>query len=469
MYLVLGHPGTGKTTLALQFLLDGARAREATLYITLSETAAEVRGAARSHGWSIDAITLYELEAAQKVLGLEEERTMFDPSEVEFRETTRSILDTLDRVKPKRVVFDSLSELALLARDALPFRREVLLLKKKLLDLGATALLLSDRTTPESDRQLQSLAHGVLTLEELAPEFGAGRRRLRVTKLRATSYPGGFHDLRIETGGLVVFPRLVAAEHEREHPTAPLASGVQGLDRLLGGGLDPGTSTLVMGPAGSGKSSIMMQFANACMRDVGPATAFLFDERIDSLVARSESFGLPLQQYMRAGKLHLHQVDPAQLSPGEFAAKVRAAVEEHGSRFVAIDSLNGYIHAMAQERHVALQLHELLSYLDAQGVVTMLILAQQGLVLARESPVDVTYMADTVILARFFEHAGRLRRALSVAKKRRGPHEDWIREFRITSSGIDVGEPLRQFEGLFSGAPVFTGERSALLEESEDA
>jgi circadian clock protein KaiC len=465
MYLVLGHPGTGKTTLALQFLLAGVAARERTLYITLSETAGEVRTAAGSHGWTLDGIHLYALESAQEVLGLHEERTMFDPSDVEFRETTRSILDTLERVRPQRVVFDSLSELSLLARESLAFRREVLLLKRKLLDLGATALLLSDRTTPESDRQLQSLAHGVLTLEELAPDFGAERRRLRVTKLRATSYRGGHHDFRIETGGLVVFPRLVASEHRRDFSRDRLSSGVTGLDSLLGGGLDPGTASLLMGPAGSGKSSIMMQFAAACVRDGGSASVFLFDERAESLLHRGEAFGLPVHEYVRTGKLHLHEVDPAQLSPGEFASLVRDAVEQRSAGFVGIDSLNGYLHAMVEEQHVALQLHELLSYLDAQGVITMIVLAQHGYVMAKETPIDVTYVADTVLLARFFEHSGRVRRALSVVKKRRGPHENWIREFVITSAGIHVGEPLREFRGLFSGVPVFTGDRDELMED----
>jgi circadian clock protein KaiC len=467
MYLVLGHPGTGKTTLALQFLLEGVRRGEPVLYITLSETASEVRTAAASHGWTTDGIDLYELTAAQEVLGLDEERTMFDPTDVEFRETNRAILDTLARVKPKRVVFDSLSELALLAREALAFRREVLLLKRTLLDLGATALLLSDRTTPDSDRQLQSLTHGVLTLEELAPDFGAERRRLRVTKLRATSYRGGHHDFRILTGGVTVFPRLVAAEHTRDFDLTPLSSGVPQLDALLGGGLDPGSSTLLMGPAGCGKSSVMMQFAHAAVQSLGPATVFLFDERIESMIHRSESFGLPVKEYLSSGKLQLHQVDPGQLSPGELAVRVRQAAQE-GSRFVAIDSLNGYMHAMSGERDVALQLHELLSFLDGQGVISMLLLAQQGHIAAQTSAIDVTYIADTVIIARFFEYGGRIRRALSVVKRRRGPHENWIREFRISSQGIDVGEPLRTFRGLFTGSPVFTGERGALLEDGGD-
>jgi circadian clock protein KaiC len=468
MYLVLGYPGTGKTTLALQFLLEGVRCGEPVLYITLSETASEVRTAAASHGWSLDGMDLYELTAAQEVLGLDEERTMFDPSDVEFRETNRAILDTLDRVKPKRVVFDSLSELALLARESLAFRREVLLLKRKLLDLGATALLLSDCTSPDSDRQLQSLTHGVVTLEEVAPDFGGERRRMRVTKLRATSYRGGYHDLRILTGGITVFPRLVAAEHDAEFDSTPLSSGVEQLDALLGGGLDPGTSTLLMGPAGCGKSSIMMQFAHAAVRSIGPATVFLFDERLESMLHRSHSFGLPVHEHIRAGKLRVHQVDPGQLSPGELAVRIRKAVMEDGSRFVAIDSLNGYLHAMSGERDVPLQLHELLSFLDGQGVISMMLLAQQGHVTAQSSPIDVTYIADTVIITRFFEHGGRIRRALSVAKRRRGPHEDWIREFKISSHGIDVGEPLRSFHGLFTGAPVFTGERGALLQDGGD-
>lgn len=468
MYLVLGHPGTGKTTLALQFLLDGLRAGERTLYVTLSETSAEVRGAAASHGWNLDGVELFDLAAAQHVLGLEAEATMFDPTDVEFRETTRAIREALDRVQPQRVVFDSLSELALLARDTLAFRREILMLKQKLADLGATTLLLSDRTTPEFDRQLQSLAHGVLTLEELVPEFGAERRRLRITKLRATAYRGGYHDFRIETGGLVVFPRLVASEHSQSYDATPLSTRIEGLDSLLGGGLDPGSTTLLVGPAGCGKSTLMMHFADAAVRARGPATIFLFDEQVDSLLRRARAFQLPVAN--EVGKsLHVHLVHPGELSPGEFAHRVCHAVEVEGSRFLAIDSLNGYLHAMTEERHVALQLHELLAYLDAKGVIAMLVLAQQGLFAGSTAPIDVSYVADTVILARYFEHAGRLRRALSVTKKRAGPHENWIREYSIGADGIAVGSPLRSFHGLFSGTPTFTGERDDLLGDGKDA
>ena len=462
LYLVLGHPGTGKTTVGMQFLLAGVRRGERVLYVTLSETAAEVRGMAHSHGWSMDGIDLYELTAAQQVLGLNEEPTMFDPSDVEFRETSRSILEEVRRVEPQRVVFDSLSELSMLARDPLAFRREVLLLKQALLDLNATALLLSDRTTPDTDRQLQSLTHGVLTIEELAPEFGGDRRRLRVTKLRATAYRGGYHDLRIATGGMIVYPRMVSAEHGRTFSKERVSSGIENLDALLGGGLDTGTTTLVMGPSGSGKSSIMAQYAEASLAHGGKATILLFDEQVESFIHRAESLGMPLARHVKSGSLSLRQIDPAELSPGEFAYSIQEAVDS-GSTFIAIDSLNGYLHAMSEERFVVLQLHELVSYLNQQGVTTMMLLAQHGLMNIPEAPIDLTYISDAVLLTRYFEHAGKFRRALSVMKKRQGEHEDWIREFRITSSGIHVGEPLQAFRGLFSGTPVFTGEKTALL------
>jgi len=467
LYLVLGNPGTGKTTLGMQFLVDGVRRGERTLYVTLSETASEVAALARAHGWSTDGIELYELTAAQQVLGLDDGPTMFDPSDVEFRQTSRSILDQIERVRPHRVVFDSLSELSLLARDPLAFRREILLLKRALMAGGTTALLLSDRTTPDTDRQLQSLTHGVLTMEELAPDFGAERRRLRVTKLRATRYRGGYHDFQIETGGLAVYPRLVAAEHGRAFSREPIATHILGLDRLLGGGLDPGTTTLVMGPAGSGKSSLVTQFALASVDKGTRGSLFLFDEGLDSFVHRTESFGLPLTRCIQEGRISVRQVDPAEISPGQFVHMVRHEIEVEGSRFFAIDSLNGYLHAMSEERLVVLQLHELLSYLNGQGVTTMLVLAQHGLVTPLSGPIDITYIADSTILTRFFEHAGRIRRALSVLKKRRGVHEDWIREFQITSQGINVGQPLEAFQGLFTGVPVFVGNREALLGDDD--
>jgi circadian clock protein KaiC len=464
LYLVLGHPGTGKSTMGLKFLLEGVRQGETVLYVTLSETADEVRGMAASHGWSLEGIHLYELTAAQQVMGLNEEPTMFDPSDVEFRETSRSILEQIERLRPQRVVFDSLSELSLLARDPLAFRREVLLLKQALIEQHTTALLLSDRTTPDTDRQLQSLTHGVLTMEELSPEFGGERRRLRVTKLRATAYRGGYHDFRIERGGLVVYPRLVSAEHGRPFSTKAISSGIANLDALLGGGLDPGSTTLLMGPSGSGKSSIMAQFAVASLASGSKATLFLFDERVESFVHRAEAFGQPVAKLIEEGSMHVRQVDPAELSPGEFAHLIRSAVEA-GSEFIAVDSLNGYLHAMAEERFVVLQLHELISYLNGQGVTTMLLLAQHGLVNATDAPLDITYIADAVVLTRYFEHAGKFRRALSVLKKRRGEHEDWIREFRIAPEGIVVGEPLREFQGLFTGTPVFEGDKGTLLKD----
>lgn len=454
MFLVLGHPGTGKTTLGLQFLLEGRAQGETTLYISLSETEDEVRGVAQSHGWNFDGIHIYDLTAAERVLGLQEEQTMFDPSEVEFRQTSQSILAQVEQLRPTRIVFDSLSELALLARDTLGLRRELLMLKQAFMKWGATVLLLSDTTVPDADRQLQSLAHGVLIMEELTPEYGGDRHRLRVQKLRGTRFRGGYHDYIIDTGGLTVYPRLVAAEHWRGFPSEPLCSGLAELDALTGGGLARGSSTLLMGPAGCGKSSLLALYAAAALGQGEKAAVFLFEEGIASFLGRARNIGLPLDEYVESGALKLRQIDPAELSPGQFVHEVRDAVENTGVRYVGIDSLNGYVYAMPQERFLTLHVHELLSYLNQQGVTTVLVLAQHGLVGSMSTPADVTYVADAVLLLRFFEAAGQVRRAISMIKKRGGHHEELIRSFEIQRNGIEVGGPLEDFHGIFTGVPV---------------
>jgi circadian clock protein KaiC len=467
LYLVLGHPGTGKTTLGMQFLREGAIKGERVLYVSLSETKTEIHQVASSHGWSLDGVDLYELTAAEQVLGLDRESSMFDPSEVEFRETSRSIVQQIDHIRPSRVVFDSLSELAMLARDPLAFRRELLMLKQVFIERGSTVLLLSDQTTPDADLQLQSLTHGVITLEELAPKFGAERRRLRVLKLRGSKYRGGYHDYRIDTGGLVVFPRLIASEHGSSTSAAPLSCGVPGFDELLGGGLPRGNSTLLMGPAGSGKSSIIGQFVAAALAEGEPATLLLFDEGRESFLRRSALLGADLRPHLATGLLSIDVVNAAELSPGELSQRVRTDVEQRGIKLIAIDSLNGYIHAMPEEHFLTLHIHEILTYLNQLGVTTVITLAQHGLVGSMSSPVDLTYVADAVVLMRFFEANGEIHRAISMVKNRAGNHEKSIREIRFGAGGVSISEPLVNFRGVLTGVPDFTGDHNELLKRGD--
>jgi circadian clock protein KaiC len=468
MFLVYGAPGSGKTTLGFQFLM-AREPDERVLYISLSETRAELHGVAAAHGWSLEGIDVFDLRAAGQVLGLGDAQTMFDPSDVEFQATTTAIGAELDRIRPSRVVFDSLSELAFLARDAFAFRRQLLMLKQTFMDMNSTVLLLSDTTVPHADRQLHSLAHGVVALDEIAPSYGAERRRIRVLKLRGTDYRGGFHDFDIRTGGLQVYPRLVASEHRCAYDRAPLQSGNAELDDLLGGGLSRGASTLFMGPAGTGKSSMVGLFANASCSDGEMAAVFLFEENRESFLDRSEAMGAPLRAHIDAGRLLVRQVDPAEQSPGEFAHVIRDAVERHGARFIAIDSLNGYIHAMPEDGFLAVQLHELLSYLGNLGVATALVLTQTGLVGPMESPANITYIADSVALLRFFESQGIVRRAVSMLKKRSGPHGSAIREMELDADGLRIGPPMTAFHGVLTGTPTFLGECGELLRERGSA
>lgn len=462
MYLIEGDPGSGKTTLALRFLLEGAARGEPVLYVTLSETREELDGVARSHGWSLDGIQLLELVVSEESLDPDAQLTMFHPSEVELSETTRAVLAEVERTKPRRVVFDSLSEMRLLAQNPLRYRRQILALKQFFIGRSCTVLLLDDRTSEAADLQLQSIAHGVVSLEQLAPEYGAERRRLRVVKMRGVRYRGGYHDFTIEKGGLCVYPRLVAAQHHQVFIREPITSGVPELDALLGGGLDRGTSTLLMGPAGSGKSTIAAQYAAAAAARGEAAAIFTFDETVGTLLVRTAALGLPLQEHMDAGRLAVQQIDPAELSPGEFSHVVRRAVEpgdRPGARVVVIDSLNGYLNAMPDERFLTIQLHELLTYLAQQGVVTLLLMAQHGLIGTMASPVDASYLADSVLLLRYYEAEGRVRKAVSVLKKRSGTHEDTIREISLGPGGVRVGPPLREFRGILTGVPWFDGTR----------
>jgi circadian clock protein KaiC len=461
MYLLEGNPGAGKTTLALQFLLEGVKHGEKCLYVTLSETKEELLAGAQSHGWSLEGIEIVELIAEESDLDGEAQITMYHSSEVELAETTKRVLAAVERLQPTRVVFDSLSELRLLAQNPLRYRRQILALKQFFNGRKCTLLLLDDNTADAADLQLHSIAHGVISLEQTTPAYGAARRHLQVLKFRGTDFRGGYHDYVIRRGGLSVFPRLVAAEHSQGFLRGPIESGVAALDLLLGGGPDRGTSTLLIGPAGSGKSTIAVQYAAAAAARGDHAAIFTFDESVATLEARASDLGLQFKQGLAAGEVSVQQIDPAELSPGEFASLVQQAVEEHQARVVVIDSLNGYLHSMPDERFLTAQLHELLSYLGRQGVATLMVVAQHGMTGAHMvAPVDTSYLADAVVLLRYFEFAGSVKKAISVVKKRSGAHEDTIRELRFDSSGIHLSEPLTNFRGVLTGVPVELSDQS---------
>ncbi|KAB1074746.1 ATPase domain-containing protein [Methylobacterium planeticum] len=463
LYLLEGSPGTGKTTVALQFLLDGARLGERTLYITLSETDEELRDGAASHGWELDdSITIFEVIPPESLLDANQQQTLLYSSDLELGETTRQIFDAVDRVKPTRIVLDSLSEIRLLAGSSLRYRRQILALKHYFARHATTVLMLDDLTADSLDKTVHSVAHGVIRLEELAPDYGAQRRRLRVIKYRGQHFRGGHHDYTIERGGVQVFPRLVSLEHKTGFHRERLVSGIEQLDTLLGGGIEKGSSTLVLGPAGTGKSIFTLQYVLAAAARGESAAVFVFDEELGLLFERTRQLGFDLGGLRASGQLLIEQIDAAELSPGEFAHKVRALVDEHAVKTVVIDSLNGYQAAMPQENSLVLHVHELLQYLNRQGATSFLTVAQHGLVGDTQTPVDVTYLADTVILLRYFEAAGRVRRAISVVKKRAGVHEDTIREYRIGRSGLSIGSPLVGFQGVLRGIPTFVGDETEL-------
>lgn len=461
MYLVEGAPGTGKTTLALQFLLEGVQEGQVGLYITLSETRSELISVADSHGWDLSQFRILEL-LSDEGLDPQFEQTVLHPAEVELGETVRSVIQQVEQIKPARIVLDSLSELRLLSQNALRYRRQILALKRYFATRECTVLLLDDNTSDPSDIQLHSIAHGVITLDNVVHDYGGNRRRVRIAKMRGIKFREGYHDFSLDTGGIKVYPRLVAAEHHADFGTEMTSTGTSGLDMLLGGGLIPGTNALIVGPSGVGKTTTVVSCLIAALERGERCVYYVFDETLVTLVARCATVGMNLQPYVDSGLLTLRQIDPAEISPGEFASDVRVSVEQRGVRYVAIDSLNAYLQAMPGERYLLLQMHELLGYLNQQGVITMLVLGQHGIIGEIQSDIDISYLSDVVILFRYFEHHGEVLTAVTAVKSRANAHERSIRQFRLTSKGVEVGEALRDFEGVLSGLPAYRGSTALL-------
>lgn len=469
-YLIQGDPGSGKTTLAMQFLLEGVRRGESVFYVTLSESKAELLKVARSHGWSLENIPLMELSAIEMLLKPEAQTTVFHASEVELGKISSVLRDELRRIQPARVVFDSISEFRLMAETPLRYRRQLLNLKQEFARAKSTVLLLDDKMANEqigSDPHILSLAHGVIEMDQMSPDYGAARRRLRVIKMRGVKFSEGYHDYSIATGGLRVFPRLVAAEHHVEFQRGSVSSGIKELDNLFGGGLDRGTTTLVIGPAGTGKTTLALQYASQMARLGEKGLIFTFDETREMMLTRAKNLGIPLESHLESGRIIATQIDPAEVSPGEFATNIIREVKA-GCKLVVIDSLNGYLNAMPGEKYLNTQLHELSSFLNQQGVITILVLAQHGLMANVQTPVDLTYLADTVVSLRYFEAVGEVKQAVAIIKKRSGNHEKTIREFKlVTGKGIHIGQPLKEFRGVLTGTPVFQGVQDRMIKEAD--
>jgi circadian clock protein KaiC len=466
LYLVQGKPGTGKTTLSIQFLLEGVRAGESVLYVTFSETKAELESVAQSHGWDISKVHILELSTLSHKFS-ESNQTLFHPSEVELSSTIDVLLKKINEVTPARVVFDSVSELRLLADTSLRYRRQMLAFKEYFIGRGATVLFLDDLTTEAGDVHVQSIVHGVMLLEKFRAAYGTERRQFHIVKLRGVKYRGGTHDYVIETGGIQLFPRLVASEHLDGFKDSTLSSGESKLDALLGGGLDRGTSNLILGPAGTGKSTITLKFAISAAERGQKAAIFSFEESTANLVKRASALGLNIEKYFKNGLISLRKIDPAELTPGQFASLLRSASTEDNVDIVIIDSLNGYLHAMPEQQFLMLQLHELLAFLGNRGVVTIMVLAQAGIMGNMQAPLDLTYLADTVIVTRYFEAFGKIQKAISVLKKRTGMHEGSVRQLTIAKGGVVVGEVLKEFRGVFSGIPTYLGDNPKMPHEQQ--
>jgi circadian clock protein KaiC len=464
MFLIDGSPGVGKTTLALQYLMEGVRRGERVLYVTLSETKAELENVAASHGWTLEGIDVVELAQVESHFTITSQNTLFQPAEVELTSLSKLLVSEFDRVSPTRMVLDSLSEVRLMAQNPLRYRRQILAFKTHFVKRDCTVLLLDDRSALGQDVQVQSIVHGVVTLETVPLKFGINRRFLSVPKMRGSAFREGHHDYVIKEGGLTVFPRLVAAEQAGTFRKESFKSGNERLDLLVGGGLDAGTGTLFMGPAGSGKSTVASMYAAHAAGQGKRVLYFAFDEVPAILINRAREIGLDFDGAMKSGMLEIRQIDPAEVAPGELANEIRQAIDRDHTRVVVLDSLNGYVNAMPQEEFLHLHLHELLTYLNQQGVLTIMILAQHGLVGAMGAPVDVSYLADTVLLTRYFEARGAMKKAVSVVKKRSGAHENTIREVSMSAKGIAIGEPLVQFEGVMTGVPRFLGGSAKALE-----
>jgi circadian clock protein KaiC len=474
MFLIEGAPGTGKTTLALQFLLAGAQNKEQGLYVTFSESDNEIRSVAESHHWDLRGIELQELNSLGDRLKDDEQYTVFQPADVELSETTARVVAEVRRVKPQRVVIDSLSEIRLVARDPLRYRRQILALKEILSECDCTVLFLEDYTLGNPDLLLQSIAHGVILLEKTQAEYGCLRRKLQVSKLRGGPSLDGVHDFAIRPGGLQVFRRMVSSDTVRASTSAN-SSGILStqnaeLDRLTGGGVYWGTGVVLVGPAGTGKSTVGIQIISAAANEGHKASVFLFDEATANYVSRAKNVGLDLSPHISAGRVQVHQIDPNEQSPGEFAYLVRKQVEDGGVRVVVVDSLNGFLTAMTSERFLLAQLHELLSYLNSRSVLTIMTTAQHGMLnTADTTSFELTYLADLVIYLRYFEASGDVRKAISVIKNRLAAHETSIREFKITAKGLEIGLPLKDFEGILSGIPKYLGQANGLFDPAGDS
>ncbi len=467
LYLIQGNPGTGKTTMSLQFLLEGERQGETGLYITLSESKSELIAVGISHGWDLSSLDIQDLTISGDSLMDDSRYTVFHASEVELDETTKAVLSEVERLNPSRVVFDSLSEMRMLASEPIRFRRQILALKQYFIGRQSTVMLLDDRTSQTHDRQLESIAHGVINLEYVSSDYGKQRHSIQVVKMRGVNFQSGSHDFNIETGGIAVFPRLGSSEMKYDSKLGSIKSSVKGLEQLLGG-LDYGTSTILMGPAGIGKSTMSLTYAHTAAENGERTAIYLFDESVKTLYKRTRALGLDVEKYVDEGLIYIRQIQLAELTPGELAHLIRQDVEKNNTKMVIIDSVNGYLMSTPQERFLTMQFHELLSYLNRKGIVSILIVGQFGLIGPMHSPIDLSYLADTVVLLRYFEAEGEVRQAISVLKKRTGKHERTIREFTIDNGGIKLGKPLSDFRGVLTGVPTFHGKEEELMDKSDD-